>query len=109
MSQRMSLAAYLSADETNQPQELAYGHFREPPAPGFDHQIIVGRIHVELDRHVRRNRLGAVVLSPVDVILDPRRALVVQPDVAFIAKDRLETNVAPRPSSPVWRPRVFSR
>jgi Uma2 family endonuclease len=86
----MSLAAYLSADETNQPQELAYGHFREPPAPGFDHQIIVGRCHVELDRHVRRNRLGAVVLSPVDVILDPRRALVVQPDVAFIAKDRLE-------------------
>ena len=90
MSQRMSLAAYLSAEETNRPQELAYGFLREPPAPGFHHQIIVGRIHVALDRHVRRYRLGDVVESPVDVILDRARALVVQPDVVFISKDRRE-------------------
>jgi Uma2 family endonuclease len=90
MSQRMSLEAYLSAAETNRPQELAYGLLQEPPAPGFDHQIIVGRIHVALDRHVRRYRLGDVVESPVDVILDRERALVVQPDVVFISKDRRE-------------------
>lgn len=90
MSRRMSLAAYLSAEETNRPQELAYGLLREPPAPGFDHQIVVGRIHVALDRHVRRYRLGDVVESPVDVILDRKRALVVQPDVVFISKDRRE-------------------
>lgn len=90
MSQRMSLVAYLSAEETNRPQELVYGLLREPPAPGFHHQIIVGRIHVALDRHVRRYRLGDVVESPVDVILDRERALVVQPDVVFISKDRRE-------------------
>jgi len=90
MSRRLSLAAYLATEETNRPQELAYGILREPPAPGFDHQIIVGRIHVALDRHARRYSLGDVVLSPVDVILDRKRALVVQPDIVFLSKDRRE-------------------
>ena len=90
MSRRLSLAAYLATEETNRPQELAYGILREPPAPGFDHQIIVGRTHVALDRHVRRYGLGVVVLSPVDVILDRKRALVVQPDIVFVSKDRRE-------------------
>lgn len=88
MSRRISLADYLSTEETNRPQELAFGVLREPPAPGFDHQIIVGRIHVALNRHVHRYRLGDVVLSPVDVILDRHRALVVQPDIVFVSKDR---------------------
>ena len=88
MSRRLSLAAYLSADETNRPQELVYGLLREPRAPGFDHQIVVGRIHVALDRHVRRHGLGDVVESPVDVILDRESALVVQPDIVFVSKDR---------------------
>ena len=90
MSRRLSLAAYLSTEETNRPQELAYGLLREPPAPGFDHQMVVGRVHVALDRHVRRYGLGDVVLSPVDVILDRTRALVVQPDIVFVSKDRRE-------------------
>jgi Uma2 family endonuclease len=49
----------------------------------------VSRLLVRLDRHVSRYKLGRVVQSPVDVILDRRRALVVQPDLVFIATDRL--------------------
>ena len=90
MSRRLSVAAYLSAEETNRPQELAFGLLREPPAPGYNHQIVVGRIHVALDRHVRRYDLGEVVMSPVDVILDRQRALVVQPDIVFVSKERSE-------------------
>lgn len=90
MSRRLSLAAYLSTEETNRPQELAYGLLREPPAPGFNHQMVVGRIHAALDRHARRYDLGDVVLSPIDVILDRKRALVVQPDIVFVSKDRRE-------------------
>jgi Uma2 family endonuclease len=90
MSRRLSLAAYLSSEETNRPQELAFGLLREPPAPGFNHQIVVGQIHVALERHVRRHGLGEVVLSPVDVILDRERALVVQPDIVFVSKERRE-------------------
>ena len=88
MSRRLTLEAYLAGEETVLPQELTYGVLREPPAPGFHHQIIVGRLHVRLDRHVRRYKAGRVVLSPIDVILDARRALVVQPDLVFVSTAR---------------------
>jgi len=89
MSQRMTLDAYLAGEETNRPQELAYGLLREPAAPGFQHQLVVGRIYARLDQHVRRYNAGQVVASPVDVILDAARALVVQPDIVFISNERL--------------------
>ena len=89
MSRRMTVATYLAGEETNRPQELAYGFLREPPAPTFHHQIIVVRVYDHLNRHVRRLKAGVVVVSPVDVILDRERHLVVQPDVVFVRAERL--------------------
>ncbi len=89
MSNRLTLEAYLAGEETMRPQELEYGVLREPPAPGFHHQIVVGRIYERLERHVHRYKAGLMVLSPVDVILDTERALVVQPDLVFVSTDRL--------------------
>ena len=85
----MTVATYLAGEETNRPQELAYGVLREPAAPGFHHQIIVGRVYDRLSHHVRRRKAGVVVVSPVDVILDREKHLVVQPDVVFIRAERL--------------------
>jgi len=85
---RMTVPEYLSGEETNRPQELAYGVLREPATPTFAHQIVVGALHDRLSRHVRKYRLGRVVLSPMDVILDFERALVVQPDVLFVSTER---------------------
>lgn len=86
---RLTLPEYLSGDETNRPFELAFGVVREPPAPTWEHQRVVGRAFTRLDRHVTRYGLGRVVQSPVDVVLDRDRALVVQPDVVFVATERL--------------------
>lgn len=86
----MTLDAYLAGEETVRPQELAFGVLREPPAPGFHHQIVVGRIYQRLERHVQRHKAGRVVLSPVDVILDREHALVVQPDLVFVSTARQE-------------------
>ena len=84
----MTVPEYLSGEETNRPQELAYGVLREPATPTFEHQMMVGSIYDHLNRHVRKYRLGRVVLSPMDVILDFERALVVQPDVLFVSTER---------------------
>ena len=86
---RLTLREYLAGEETNRPFELAYGVVREPAAPNWNHQIIVGRLLVRLDSHVSRYELGRVIQSPIDVILDRDRDLVVQPDLVFIAADRL--------------------
>jgi Uma2 family endonuclease len=89
MERRMTVDEYLAGEETNRPQELAYGVLREPGSPDFNHQTVVGRLHVRLLMHVREHRLGCVILSPMDVILDPVRALIVQPDLLFVSRARL--------------------
>lgn len=89
MENRLTVSEYLGKEETMRPQELAYGVVREPPAPGYGHQIVVGSVYRRLDAHVRRLQLGRVVVSPVDVVLDRERALVVQPDIVFVPEARL--------------------
>jgi Uma2 family endonuclease len=89
MRRRLTLEEYLSGEETNRPMELDFGVVRAPAAPSWNHQIVVGRAFVRLDEHVSQHCLGRVVQSPVDVVLDRQLALVVQPDLVFVAADRL--------------------
>ena len=57
------------------------------PAPNPEHQRIVSKLWKQLDAFVEERGLGEVFFSPVDVVLTQRR--VVQPDVLFIAQNRL--------------------
>ena len=85
----MTTYDYLDGEETNRRRELAYGVLREPPAPFFSHQEVVFRVALLLREHVEPRGLGRVGLSPIDVVLDAGRALVVQPDILFVATPRL--------------------
>ena len=73
--------------ETNQPIELWNGEIIMSPAPHPDHQTIVLNFAATLMAFVAVDRLGKVFVSPVDVVLTPRR--VVQPDVFFITQARM--------------------
>lgn len=75
--------------ETNRLRELHAGILREPPAPFFSHQSLVLRVARVWSDHVEPRRLGRVAVAPVDVILDEARDLVLQPDVLFVASERL--------------------
>jgi Uma2 family endonuclease len=86
--QRLTLDEYLQTPETARPYELVYGVVREPAAPSWDHQQIVARLYGSLERHVRPRDLGNVGLSPLDVVLDADRHLVVQPDIVFVTAAR---------------------
>lgn len=79
------LAATLQ--ENNLPTELWDGGLVMSPAPSFLHQEIVDRLHDRLKTWVRSHRLGKTATAPVDMVLAPRRA--VQPDLVFIANERL--------------------
>src|SRR5580693_9246540 len=76
-----------SVPETNQPVELWNGEISASPTPEPDHQEIVLDFAQRLKKFVTKHKLGKVYVSPLDVVLTPRR--VVQPDVLYIAKDRL--------------------
>ena len=86
---RLTTDEYLAGEETLRPQELVWGVVRDAPTPHPRHQRAVFRLAELMAAHVRAGGLGEVFLSPLDVILDEARALVVQPDIFFVAKDRL--------------------
>jgi Uma2 family endonuclease len=85
---RMTTAEYLQTPETVLPRELAYGVLRVADSPTVPHQRVVGDLHLALAPFVRDRRLGEVLLAPMDVVLDFDGALVVQPDLLFVAEER---------------------
>jgi Uma2 family endonuclease len=88
-TQRLYTYDELAAEmpETNQPHELWDGALIMAPTPSFFHQEIAFRFHRALHDWVVPHNLGKVIGAPIDMVLSSHRA--VQPDVAFIAKDRL--------------------
>ena len=79
---------YLRTPETLRPVELIYGALRVSDAPTVRHQQALGAFHLALAEHVRRRRMGTVLLAPLDVILDHARALILQPDLIFVSRAR---------------------
>ena len=68
--------------------EIIYGEAYMAPAPNIEHQDfsrIIGNILVN---YVDGNNLGKVYYAPTDVILS--NDTIVQPDLLFISKDRLD-------------------
>jgi Uma2 family endonuclease len=88
MSERIEVDEYLSGPEDMRRRELVWGVVREPPAPRYGHQSVVTRATVILDFHVRQHQLGVVCVSPIDVVLDEKNALIAQPDVLFVSNER---------------------
>jgi Uma2 family endonuclease len=87
---KLSVEDYFSLPESLRPMELVYGYVREPAAPRYGHQSVVTHLAALLDQHVRERNLGQVCVSPVDVVLDKEAALVVQPDIVFVATSHLD-------------------
>ena len=84
----MTTAEYLQTPETVVPQELIFGTLRVAESPSGSHQRVVLNLALEIAPFVRQRGLGELVIAPMDVILDFDAALVVQPDLLFIAKQR---------------------
>lgn len=88
-SNRVTADAYLAGPETLAPQELVYGVLRDAPAPTPRHQDTVGITYRQLQNYFERTGTGKAWLSPIDVILDREKGLIVQPDVIAVMRDRL--------------------
>jgi Uma2 family endonuclease len=68
--------------------EFIDGEIFMTPAPVPAHQLISGSLYRLLDRYAFEQRLGRVLYAPLDVELAPRTRIV-QPDLVFIAQERL--------------------
>ena len=88
MTEHHSVVEYFSGPEELTRKELVWGIVREPAAPTCSHQAVVGRTFLVLASYAGRRGLGRVLVSPVDVVLDEAKALVLQPDIVFVAAER---------------------
>jgi Uma2 family endonuclease len=84
----MTIDEYFRTPETVLPAELKFGALYVREAPSARHQSAVGTLFLTLTAYVSARDIGKVWLSPLDVILDEERALVVQPDLMFISSER---------------------
>ena len=83
----MTVAEYQSTPEVVTPQELIFGQVELHDAPTVPHQRVVFALARALHAHAQIHG-GEVLIAPTDVILDERRALVLQPDLLYLAPQR---------------------
>lgn len=77
---------YLFLDDDKR-HEVLEGDLVMVPAPSWEHQEVAKRLFRVLDAFVETHSLGVVQFAPVDVVLSEEN--VVQPDLLFVARDRL--------------------
>ncbi len=85
--EKKTYADYAALEE-GAPYQLIDGELVITPAPTFLHQLVVWRLGNQLFNHAEQHGLGVVVGSPVDVYFSESETY--QPDLVFIAKDRLD-------------------
>lgn len=71
----------------DQRYEIIDGNLLMAPAPDTWHQHWTGEIFIILKSYAGRQKLGKILLSPVDVVLDS--ANTVQPDLVFVGTANL--------------------
>jgi Uma2 family endonuclease len=86
----LTTAEYLQTAESKRVQELIFGTLRVADSPTYRHQDLLLELAVLLRVFVGQNKLGTVCIAPLDVILDPARALILQPDLFYVSRWRQE-------------------
>jgi len=57
------------------------------PAPIFIHQVVLGEIYFEIAFHLKKKKIGKVIMAPLDVHFSKQNIL--QPDILFIRNENL--------------------
>ena len=85
-TKRWNYEAYYNLQD-DQRYEIIDARLLMAPAPDTWHQDWLGKLHVLMTLYLRKNKLGRLLVSPVDVVLDAEN--VVQPDLVFVATRNL--------------------
>lgn len=80
-------ADYFRLPESNKIIELSEGRLIISPSPTTQHQMILGSLFSKLRDHVTSNKLGMIVISPMDVRL--KKGIIRQPDIVFMSNEHL--------------------
>jgi Uma2 family endonuclease len=85
---RLTYEDYCLLPNDGKRYEIIEGELFVTPAPQTPHQKVVTRLTRYLSSFAEDNDLGVVIVSPYDVVLS--RFDVVEPDLLFVSKGRLD-------------------
>ena len=83
----LTYSDYAALPDDGRRYELHWGELSVTPSPGTRHQDAVLALGSLLRAYVKSRDLGKVFVAPTDCILSD--TTVVQPDVLYVAADRL--------------------
>jgi Uma2 family endonuclease len=86
----LTTGEYLQTAASMRVQELIFGTLRVGESPTFRHQNLLLELAVLMRVFVGQHKLGTVCIAPLDVVLDPARALILQPDLFYVSNWRKE-------------------
>ena len=69
--------------------EIIHGRLIIVPAPRPIHQLIIGELLTALTLFLRQHPLGKIFSAPIDALV-PDKAEPVQPDLVFVAAERMD-------------------
>ncbi len=71
--------------------ELVKGVLHMSPSPSLSHQRALMELATRMFSHVRKNKLGEVIVAPMDVEIDVGETqTIVEPDIIFVSNARRE-------------------
>jgi Uma2 family endonuclease len=86
---RLTYEDFLLFPDDGKRHEIIEGEHYVTPSPNTRHQVLVGRLHFEIELFLRQHPgTGHVFLSPFDVIFT--KWDIVEPDLLFIAGDQID-------------------
>ncbi|HSB05367.1 MAG TPA: Uma2 family endonuclease [Thermodesulfobacteriota bacterium] len=88
IDEKFTYQDYLHLPDNGKRYQVINGELYVVPAPVPYHQRVLARVFKIVDSFVSHENLGAVFLSPCDVILSDTD--IVQPDLFFVGQDRLD-------------------
>ncbi|MFQ5489455.1 MAG: Uma2 family endonuclease [Phycisphaerae bacterium] len=81
---RLTYQDYCALPDDGKRYEVLDGGLRVSPSPTTKHQRVVFLLSRLLAHHVEREKLGEILVAPLDVVLGPND--VVQPDVVYVSQ-----------------------
>ncbi len=86
---RLTYDDFLLFPDDGKRHEIIDGVHYVTPSPNVRHQLLLGRLHFEIESWLRQHPgVGSVFLSPLDVLFT--KWDVVEPDLLFVAADQEE-------------------
>jgi Uma2 family endonuclease len=91
-TKKLTYQEFLDGPEIKARYDIVDGEMIMAPVPSRNHQRILRRLTISLDRFVTERELGEVFFAPLDIVVQQQPLRTRQPDLLFISRENTEAD-----------------